>query len=178
MRRCVSLQCAIVRELCAPQGLGVGLNAPAAGLQATQPQRRRLSVAAAAKQRQQRPQQQQQQQGSKGFGQAASAKAPPAVEPLQQEQQPAAAGAGSGEQPAPAGAGSGSGSVVLPAVDRGRIFAVCAQVSLLVTALGFGLREVAPAISPAVADGQAERVEALLQCESPLLLAAPAPAPA
>jgi hypothetical protein len=57
---------------------------------------------------------------------------------------------------------------VLPSVDRGRIFAVCAQVSLLVTALGFGLRAVAPAISPAVADGQAERVEALLQCEYPL----------
>ena len=52
---------------------------------------------------------------------------------------------------APATAASPAGA--LPAVDRGRVLAVCAQVSVLVAALGVGLRQLAPAISPAIKDG-------------------------
>lgn len=50
-------------------------------------------------------------------------------------------------------------------MDRGRVLAVCAQVSVLVAALGVGLRQLAPAISPAVKDGHGDAVEALLDCE-------------
>lgn len=129
------------------------------------PWRRRAVVAPAKKQR-----------GGKGFG-GGSAPAPvqdpsdlPAEQSppqVQQEQQaPAVGGSGSGT-----GSGGGAGGAPaprteLPAVGRGRIFAVCAQVSLLVAVAGAGLRQVAPAISPAVGDGQGEAVEALLACES------------
>jgi hypothetical protein len=54
---------------------------------------------------------------------------------------------------------------VLPVVSKGQIIAVCTQVSVLVTVLAFGLRQVAPAIAPAVKDGQAAAVANLLQCE-------------
>lgn len=118
-----------------------------------------------------------QQQGGKGFGKAA----PPKADAPQQAQQPPTAEQQQLQQvaaptaAAPAQAASQGGSAAaateqstgggLPAVSRGRIFAVCAQVSVLVATAGFVLRQVAPAISPAVKDGQGEAVEALLDCE-------------
>lgn len=116
--------------------------------------------------------------GGKGFAKDARGFTPKPVEPAA-EQSSEAAGAqepigGSGRQlgsaPAtqPPAAPTFSASPVgaLPAVDRGRVLAVCAQVSVLVAALGLGLRQLAPAISPAVKDGRVESVEALLNCES------------
>ena len=120
-----------------------------------------------------------QQQAGKGFGKGAPTKADAPqqeqqpqqalAQQQQQQQQPAASTA---VPPAPAAPQEGSASAAaqpagqaLPAVGRGRIFAVCAQVSVLVATLGFVLRQVAPAISPAVKDGQGEAVEVLLDCE-------------
>ena len=130
------------------------------------------SVAAAARR---------QQQGGKGFGKATPTKADvpqqeqqpqqAADQQQQQQQQPAANAAVAAAQSAPQhGSAAPAASAqpagqALPAVSRGRIFAVCAQVSVLVATLGFVLRQVAPAISPAVKDGQGEAVEALLDCE-------------
>ena len=141
------------------------------------PARRQRAVAAAAR-KQKRPQQQQQQQG-KGFGAPAPSPQPP-VE-TSAPQSPGMATATSSSKAAPAAAPPAAAATsqlppqaapaaapaALPTVGRGRIFAVCAQVSVLVTALAFGLRQVAPLVSPAVRDGQAAAVEALLDCECP-----------
>lgn len=107
------------------------------------------------------------QPGGKGFGKLAG----PAASI--QEQQPADPGAAQPDAPpvvasTVAAAGTAeSGSGVLPVVSKGQIIAVCTQVSVLVTVLAFGLRQVAPAIAPAVKDGQAAAVANLLQCELP-----------
>ena len=98
-----------------------------------------------AQQQQQHTQQPsgQQQQASPVPAASASAAAPPPAEP-------AAAAAQNG---------------ALPAVERGRVLAVCTQVSVVVAALGFGLRWAAPLVSPAVRDGYSETVTALLDCK-------------
>lgn len=129
--------------------------------------RRQCAVAATARKQQPKQQpKQKQQQGGKGFGGSVAPAQPAVPEPTAATEGQANAAPGSQQ---PAGAAP-TDSGVLPSVSRGRIFAVCAQVSVLVTTLGFGLRQVAPAISPAVGGGQADTVEALLDCECLLLL--------
>ena len=100
-----------------------------------------------------------------GFGKAPSgAPAPASVvqppAPLPPQQQPTQQQAGGVVAP-PAEGGS-----MLPAVSRERVLGVCAQVSGLVAVFGLGLRQLAPAISPAARDGHAELVTALTACES------------
>lgn len=133
--------------------------------QVVRPCPRRAVAAAARKQKQK-------QQGGGGFGggsKAGPAQAPAApiadAEQQQQGQEAAGDAAGDAAGGSSAAAAASATGQALPAVGRGRIFAVCLQVSILVTAAGFALRQVAPAISPAVRDGQAEAVEALLDCE-------------
>lgn len=166
---------AVVRTAAKPSALLSSLHAsctcgnntrrrPQLALQAPPRRQRWVAAAAARKQQQKRPPQQQQQQQGKGFGGPAPSTQPTAPEPeAPAAAAPAAAAAGRPQQqPGPASAAPPG---VLPEVGRGRIFAVCAQVSVLVSALAFGLRQVAPLVSPAVGDGQAATVEALLDCE-------------
>lgn len=145
---------------------------PGVGVQAPQWRRCVVAPAAASRQKQQRLQ----PAGGKGFGKSAAPSKPSAAEPVPGQQVAAPSSSSVAAPPPEPGATaaatpnstSSSSSVEgaeLPAVSRGRIFAVCAQVSLLVTALAFGLRQLAPAVSPAVGDGQAATVEALLNCE-------------
>ena len=140
-----------------------------------------MAVAAARQKQQKRPPQ---QAGGKGFGNGPPS-TPSLAEPVppqlqnapkapQQQQADAVLGqqanAALGGNPAAQPPSSSTPAAALPAVSRARIFAACAQVTVVVTALAFGLRAVAPAVSPAVADGQADTVEALLNCEYSLLL--------
>ncbi len=128
-----------------------------------------MAPVAAARQKQKQPQRVQ-PAGDKGFGKPSTASP---TNPLPEQpvvaapdDTSAATTSQSGDTPAlGASTIAGGEGAALPAVSRGRIFAVCAQVSVLVTALAFGVRQLAPAISPAVGDGQAEAVEALLNCE-------------
>ncbi len=59
----------------------------------------------------------------------------------------------------------------LPAVSRDAVLSACLQTSGLLAALGLGIHELAPLISPAAYDGNAEALRALLRCPG-----APAPA--
>ncbi|KAI3431463.1 hypothetical protein D9Q98_004515 [Chlorella vulgaris] len=143
------------------KGGSVVLQRAGAGLLAARHHRRQRvaappAAASGAKQKTKQP-------GGKGFGKLAG----PAASI--QEQQPADPGAAQPDAPpvvasTVAAAGTAeSGSGVLPVVSKGQIIAVCTQVSVLVTVLAFGLRQVAPAIAPAVKDGQAAAVANLLQ---------------
>lgn len=72
-------------------------------------------------------------------------------------------GAGTATPPSPS-----AQPAALPAVSRGQVFAACAKVSGAIAAAGLLLRAAAPFVSPAVADGHEDAVQALLQCECTL----------
>jgi hypothetical protein len=129
-----------------------------------QQRHRGLVRAAAAKQKHRPPQ----RQGGQGFGK--TAEQPEATrdsEAAAKSTEAAAPGQATSTDASPAGGilASSEGSSDLPAVSRDRVFAACAQVSLLVTAIALGLRQVAPAISPAARDGLGDTVADLLNCE-------------